>query len=64
MNLLHKKKVSGYTVDVNDHPYKELVEAAKATNKRLYEVHSGKIMPFSQMPKASDAGTPSSPWKK
>lgn len=50
-------------VDVNDRPYKELVEAAKATNKQLYEVHSEKIMPFSQMPKASDAGIPSSPWK-
>jgi len=50
-------------VDVNDRPYKELVEAAKATNKRLYEVHSGKLLPFNQMPKASDAGTPSSPWK-
>lgn len=50
-------------VDVNDRPYKELVEAAKTTNKRLYEVHSGKAMPFNQMPKASDAGTPSSPWR-
>ncbi|MCX6238002.1 MAG: hypothetical protein NTY07_10700 [Bacteroidia bacterium] len=49
-------------VDVNDRPYKELVEAAKATNKRLYDVHSGKVLPFNQRPKASDAGTPSSPW--
>jgi len=30
-------------VDVNDRPYKELVEAAKATNKRLLDVHSGKV---------------------
>jgi hypothetical protein len=50
-------------VDVNDRPYKELTEAAKATNKRLYEVHSGKINPFNQRPLASEAGTPSSPWK-
>ena len=50
-------------VDVNDRPYKELVEAAKATNKRLFEVHSSKIPPFIQMPKASDYGTPSSPFK-
>jgi hypothetical protein len=50
-------------VDINDRPYKELVEAAKMTNERLYGVHSGKIAPFNQMPKASDAGTPSSPWK-
>jgi hypothetical protein len=50
-------------VDVNDRPYKELVEAAKATNKRLYDVHSGKIPPFNQRPLASDAGTPSSPWR-
>ena len=49
-------------VDVNDRPYKELVEAAKATNKRLHDVHSGKVLPFNQRPKASDAGTPSSPW--
>jgi hypothetical protein len=50
-------------VDVNDRPYKELVEAAKATNKRLFDVHSGKLMPFDRMPKASEAGTPSSPWR-
>lgn len=50
-------------VDVNDRPYKELADAAKATNKRLYEVHSGKMNPFNQRPLASEAGTPSSPWK-
>ena len=49
-------------VDVTDRPYKELVEAAKTTNKRLFDVHSGKLPPFSQRPKASDAGTPASPW--
>jgi hypothetical protein len=49
-------------VDGNDRPYKQLVEAAKLTNKRLFEVHSGKIVPFNQRPLASDAGTPSSPW--
>ena len=49
-------------VDVNDRPYKELTEAVKLTSKRLYEVHAGKIYPFSQRPLASDAGTPSSPW--
>lgn len=49
-------------VDVNDRPYKKLVEAAKLTNKRLYEVHAGKIPPFNERPLASDAGTPSSPW--
>jgi hypothetical protein len=49
-------------VDSTDRPYPELVEAAKTTHKRLYDVHSGKILPFSQKPKASDAGTPSSPW--
>jgi hypothetical protein len=49
-------------VDVTDRPYKELVEAAKATNKRLMEVHAGKLAPFNQRPKASDAGTPASPW--
>lgn len=49
-------------VDVTDRPYKELVDAAKATNKRLFDVHAGKISPFNQRPKASDAGTPASPW--
>lgn len=50
-------------VDVNDRPYKELVKAAKITNKRLFDVHSGKELPFNKMPMASDAGTPSSPWR-
>ena len=49
-------------VDSTDRPYPELVEAAKATHKRLLEVHSGKVLPFAQKPMASDAGTPSSPW--
>ena len=49
-------------VDVTNRPYPELVEAAKATHKRLLDVHSGKVLPFSQKPRASEAGTPSSPW--
>lgn len=49
-------------VDVTDRPYPELVEAAKATHRRLLDVHSGKIIPFSQRPMASDVGSPSSPW--
>jgi len=49
-------------VDVTDRPYPELIDAVKTTNKRLLDVHSGKILPFSQKPRASDAGTPSSPW--
>ncbi|SPE41188.1 fragment of putative beta-agarase (glycoside hydrolase family 50 protein) [Candidatus Sulfopaludibacter sp. SbA3] len=49
-------------VDVTDRPYPELVAAAKETFKRLLDVHSGKIPPFSQRPKASDAGTPETPW--
>ena len=49
-------------VDVTNRPYPELVEAAKQTNKRLYDVHSGKLAPFDQRPKASEAGTPKSPW--
>ena len=49
-------------VDVTDRPYAELVEAAKATHKRLLEVHSGKLLPFAQHPMASDAGAPSTPW--
>ena len=49
-------------VDVTDRPYVELVEAAKATHKRLMDVHSGKLTPFAQHPLASNAGAPSSPW--
>ncbi len=49
-------------VDATDRPYKELVEAAKATNKRLFEIHKGKVLPFDQRPKASEVGTPLSPW--
>ncbi len=49
-------------VDVTNRPYPELVAAAEKTHKRLFDVHSGKIQPFSQRPKASEAGTPDSPW--
>jgi hypothetical protein len=49
-------------LDVTDRAYPELVSAAKETFKRLLDVHSGKISPFSQRPKASDAGTPDTPW--
>lgn len=49
-------------VDVTNRPYVELVEAARATHKRLYDVHAGKVAPFSDRPKASAAGTPDSPW--
>ena len=49
-------------VDVTDRAYPELVSAAKETFKRLLDVHSGKIRPYSQRPKASDAGTPDTPW--
>lgn len=49
-------------VDVTNRPYAELVEAAQATHKRLYDVHSGKLPPFAERPRASEAGTPDSPW--
>jgi hypothetical protein len=49
-------------VDVTDRPYAELVEAAKLTHLRLYDVHRGKQLPFARHPLASDAGAPSSPW--
>jgi hypothetical protein len=39
-------------VDVTDRPYRELVEAAKETHKRLYAVHAGQEKPFDQRPKA------------
>jgi len=49
-------------VDATDRPYRELVEAAKKTNGQLFNIHSGKAAPFSTRPKASDSGTPASPW--
>ncbi|WP_114749719.1 hypothetical protein [Pleomorphovibrio marinus] len=35
-------------LDVTDLPYSDLVEAAKETHKRLYDVHSGSIPPVSR----------------
>jgi hypothetical protein len=49
-------------VDCTDRPYPELVEAAKATHKRLYDVHAGTVLPFDERPRASEEGTPDSPW--
>jgi hypothetical protein len=49
-------------IDATGRAYPELVGAAKATHKRLHDVHAGKVPPFSQRPKASEVGTPSSPW--
>jgi hypothetical protein len=49
-------------VDGMNRPYPELVDGAKATHAQLFDVHSGKVAPFNQRPKASSAGTPASPW--
>jgi len=49
-------------VDVTNRPYRELVDAAIQTHARLYDVHAGLIAPFEQRPKASEYGTPESPW--
>jgi hypothetical protein len=49
-------------VDVTDRPYAELIDAAKATHRRLADVHAGKVTPFAEKPKASQDGTPGSPW--
>jgi hypothetical protein len=38
-------------VDVTDRPYPELVEAAKATHRRLFDVHSGKAAPVNRKAK-------------
>jgi hypothetical protein len=37
-------------VDVTDRPYAELVEAMKATHRRLLAVHSGKEPPVTRRP--------------
>jgi hypothetical protein len=49
-------------LDITDRPYAEMVQAAKATHKRLYAVHSGTLPPFDERPRASQAGSPGSPW--
>jgi hypothetical protein len=49
-------------VDATDRPYPELVAAAKATHARMQDVHAGRVPPFNEKPKASELGTPSSPW--
>ncbi len=49
-------------LDTTGRAYSELVKAMIETHKRLYNVHSGKIEPFNQRPRASEAGTPNSPW--
>jgi len=38
-------------VDVTDRPYKELIDAARETHKRLYEIHSGKLAPIDRRAK-------------
>jgi len=49
-------------VDVTNRPHLELVEAAKITHRRLHDVHAGKVQPFNEKPRASEHGTPDSPW--
>ena len=49
-------------VDSTGRAYKELIAAVQETHKRLLDVHAGKVSPFSQRPKASEAGAPSTPW--
>jgi len=40
-------------VDVTDRPYTELIDALKATHRRLYRVHFGQEKPFSQRASAN-----------
>lgn len=39
-------------VDITDRPYAELVEAMRATHRRLQAVHAGSTPPFDQKPRA------------
>lgn len=50
-------------VDVTNRPYAELVRAARETHDRLAAVHAGKTPPFAERPRASEHGTPKSPWE-
>jgi hypothetical protein len=49
-------------LDVTDRPYWDFIEGVEEAHKRLFDVHSGKIKPFDRKPRASEAGTPDSPW--
>jgi hypothetical protein len=49
-------------VDAADRPYPELARAARETHDRLAAVHAGKTAPFAGRPRASEHGTPRSPW--
>jgi hypothetical protein len=48
-------------IDVTDQPYTELVNAARITHDRLFNVHKGTLPPVTRLPKASEAGTPFRP---
>jgi hypothetical protein len=50
-------------VDATNRPYGELTDAAAATFARLFEVHAGRMQPFAERPRASEHGTPASPWE-
>jgi hypothetical protein len=45
-------------IDVTDRPYPELVAAARATNAKLDDIHSGRLAATTRKPRASDFGTP------
>jgi hypothetical protein len=49
-------------IDSTGRAYQELIEAVQATHRRLCDVHAGKIPPYAERPKASEAGAPSTPW--
>lgn len=52
-------------IDVTDRPYKYQVEAMMETAKRLYDVHSGTIQPYAQLPeKARGHGSIPDYWNK
>jgi hypothetical protein len=40
-------------VDVTDQPYRELIDAAKATHRRLLQVHQGKETPVARQAKVN-----------
>jgi hypothetical protein len=49
-------------IDATGRPYPELVDAVKATHRRLYDVHAGKAPPFNERPKVAGDLTSPSPW--
>ena len=67
-DLLGRRDGENYNcgfVDVTDRPYQHLVKAVSETSERLFDIHSGKILPVEREPvKARGHGGMPDKWHK